>query len=737
MDIHRCSFLDYTPDSITCCAFTHESNLDQITPKNFRLAIGRADGTIEIWNPHNSRSKWVLEVIIPGSKDTSIEGLVWSSASDPSLPPRLFSIGGSTILTEWDLTTGMPLKNYDCNAGVIWSIAINPAHDKIALGCEDGSVVVVNINGGPGVIEHEMILQRQKYRVLSLCWVENKMVIGGCADGRIRCWSYSDDVISDDENDVTDDVNNGHTKGRLVQTLRIDRAKGEPSLIWSLLYLPKSNQFVSGDSTGSIKIWDLKHLVLQQSFQVHDADVLCLTKDASGEKFFSAGVDRKIYSFNHTKVSKNNLKWINLSSRLLHGNDVRTMNCYQSKNLDFLVSGGIERIMHINSAVNFQSSESIKLPINPIVPNIITHEEKRLIIMYQKNEIKIWRLKTDHTKKLVAKLTLADPENITSVDISANGAYLIVTRLSVVKLFHLVEESENKIIIEKTPSDLLSTIGAKQAKFINNQDMVIIYTSENELTGYKFDQLSPSAPFDDYQEPIDFDLPESSSNASSSTFPHISLYTHIAIDEANSLVALAKYDGAIDILDINTNQAYNLVNLSYIPTCISFSSKSTLLAVTLDRRIHEFDVLSKKQNGQIYTAWSMRNANSMPEQFISIPGYAFGVFETLGRFCTYGSNWFCFFDSNQDLPASKSNSTDSKKRSRNGKQLLSSPSKSNNASASSSSSSSEEKNSFWMTKNYTDLLFAGKLNDSELVVVERHLEDMPNPPAFKVNRYAI
>lgn len=726
MDIHRCSFLDYTPESITSCAFTHESNLDEITPKTFRLAIGRADGTIEIWNPHNSRSKWVLETIIPGAKDTSIEGLVWSSGNDSSLPPRLFSIGGSTILTEWDLSTGMPLKNYDCNAGVIWSIAINSTHDKIALGCEDGSVVVVNINGGPGVIEHEMILQRQKYRVLSLCWVESKMVIGGCADGRIRCWSYSDEI------EAEDDDNNSHMKGRLVQTLRIDRAKGEPSLIWSLLYLPKSNQFVSGDSTGSIKIWDLKHLVLQQSFQVHDADVLCLTKDASGEKFFSAGVDRKIYSFNYTKVSKNNLKWINLSSRLLHGNDVRTMNCYQSKNLDFLVSGGIERIMHINSAVNFQSSESIKLTINPLLPNIITHQEKRLVIMYQRNEIKLWRLKSDHTKKLVAKLTLADPENITSVDISANGAYLIVTRLSVVKLFHLVEESENRILIEKSSSDLLSTIGAKQAKFVNSQDMIIVYTSENELLGYKFDQLSPSAPFDDYQEPIDFDLPESSSNASSSTFPHLSCYTHISIDEPNALVALAKYDGVIDVLDVKTKQAYNLVYLSFIPTCIAFSSKSTLLAVTLDRKIHEFDVLSKKQDGQIYTPWSMRNANSMPEQFISIPGYAFGVFETLGRFGTYGTNWLCFFDSNQDLPAAKSIASDNKKRSRSGKQLTSSPSKS-----ATNSSSSEDKNSFWMTKNYTDLLFAGKLNDSELVVVERHLEDMPNPPAFKVNRYAI
>ena len=759
MDIHRCSFVDYTPESITSCAFTHESNLNEITPKNFRLAIGRADGTIEIWNPYNSRSKWVLETIIPGSKDISIEGLVWSSNNDPSLPPRLFSIGGSTILTEWDLSTGVPLKNFDCNAGLIWSISINSNNDKIALGCDDGSVVIVDINGGPGVMEHETILQRQKYRVLSLCWIKNKMILGGCADGRIRCWAYSNDndlEISNNNNNNNNNSNNNdnddnsqiddsistnnnneisHLKGRLIQTLRIDKAKSEPSLIWSLLYLPKSNQFVSGDSTGSVKIWDLKHLVLQQSFQIHEADVLCLAKDASGERFFTAGVDRKIYNFDYTKISKNNYKWINMSNRLLHGNDIRAMTCYQSKNLDFLVSGGIERIMHINSIVNFQSSVSIKLPINPLIGNIIIHKEKRLIIMWQKNEIKIWRLKNDNSKKLVAKMILTDPENITNVDISSNGEYLLVSRLSLVKLFHLVEESENKILIEKSNSDLLSAIGAKQSKFVNSQDLILIYTSENELLGLKFDQLSPSAPIDDNQDPIEFDLPEDESSNSSSNFEYLSYYTHIAIDENKSLVALSKYDGTIDILDLVSNESYKLVKLSSIATCISFSSHSTLLAVTLDHKVHEFDVLNKKQNGQIYTPWSMKNSNSMPAQFLSLQGYAFGIFENLGRLCVYGSNWFCMFDTSYDLSSLKpSNIIDNKKRSRNGKSVINSPSK---ITATTSASSTEENKCFWFTKNYTDLLFAGKLSDSEFVVVERHLEDIPNPPAFKLNKYSV
>lgn len=731
MDIHRCSFVDYTPESISCCAFSHDSNLDEITPKNFRLAVGRADGTIEIWNPHNSRSKWVIENLIPGSKGNCIEGLVWSSQNDKTLPPRLFSIGGSTILTEWDLNTGIPLKNFDCNAGVIWSISINSTHDKIALGCDDGSLVIVNINGGPGVIEHETILQRQKYRILSLCWIENKMIIGGCADGRIRCWAYENCKHESSDNLNNDEI---YLKGRIIQTLRIDRDKTEPSLIWSLLYLPKSNQFISGDSTGSIKVWDLKHLVLQQSFQVHEADVLCLTKDATGEKFFTAGVDRKIFTFNYTKISKNNFKWINMSNRLLHGNDVRTMNCYQSKNLDFLVSGGIERIMHINSAINFQSSVSFKLPIHPIIENIITYKDKRLIIMFQKNQIKIWKLKLDYTKKLICKLTLSDPENITNVDISSNGKYLIVSRLSIVKLYKLNEiENDEKLIVKRINSDLLATMGAKQSKFINNENKILIYTFDNTLLSLNFDQNLNNDSFDDYQEPIEYDIPEEEENNSSkSKFEYLSNYTHIKVDDKNSLIALCKNNGIIDILNLKNNEIHNLVKLSSIATCINFTSNSTLLAVTLDHKVHEFNVLNNKKGGQIYTEWSMRNSNSMPAKFLSLPGYAFGVFENLGRCCIYGSDWFCFFDFNYDLPTI-SKPAEIKKRSRNGTEI----STNNNSSPTKLKNSSENNKCFWLTKNYTDLLYAGKLNESELVIVERHLEDMSNPPAFKINKYAV
>ncbi|GME90661.1 unnamed protein product [Ambrosiozyma monospora] len=153
MDIHRCRFVDYTPQTITTTAFSHNSDPANFTPKSLRLAIGRTDGSIEIWNPRNTSTKWLLESTIGGSAGGTVEGLVWSSPENET--PRLFSIGGSTYLTEWDTEKGIPIKNHDSNAGVIWSVATSGDQEKIALGCDDGSVVVVDLSGGLGSIEHE------------------------------------------------------------------------------------------------------------------------------------------------------------------------------------------------------------------------------------------------------------------------------------------------------------------------------------------------------------------------------------------------------------------------------------------------------------------------------------------------------------------------------------------------------------------------------------------------------
>ena len=122
MDIHRSRFVPFPPSAINALAFSHtEPEHGQQEPESLRLAIGRANGNIEIWNPANGA--WLQEKVFYGGKDRSVEGLVWTQNPDQKdsngkiIPGRLrlFSIGYSSSVTEWDLATGLPARHSNGN----------------------------------------------------------------------------------------------------------------------------------------------------------------------------------------------------------------------------------------------------------------------------------------------------------------------------------------------------------------------------------------------------------------------------------------------------------------------------------------------------------------------------------------------------------------------------------------------------------------------------------------------
>ena len=131
MDIHRCRFIPYPASAINALAFSHTSstNAKSKTPPSLRLAIGRANGDIEIWDPLGG--SWLQETILRGGKNRSIEGLAWIQDPDDvdrsgyKVPGRLrlFSIGYSPAVTEWDLAAGKPLRHSSGNRGEIWCMA--------------------------------------------------------------------------------------------------------------------------------------------------------------------------------------------------------------------------------------------------------------------------------------------------------------------------------------------------------------------------------------------------------------------------------------------------------------------------------------------------------------------------------------------------------------------------------------------------------------------------------------
>ena len=372
MDIHRCRFVPYPPSAINALAFSHPSSPTNPGkgPSTLRLAIGRASGDIEIWNP--LRGAWYQESILRGGKDRSIEGLVWTQ--DPEdvdkngnrIPGklRLFSIGYSTAVTEWDLGTGRPARHSTGNYGEIWCTAAQPKAQlfnrpgrvtgdqiqeeesqtqSIAVGCADGAIVLLST--AEDDLRFSKILARpskKKARVLSLTFQTRHTIITGHADSTIRIY----------------DIRNGQQ----VRSMTLGPGpKGGPkeTLVWSVKCLPDGT-VVSGDSTGTLCFWDGRNYSLLQRIKSHEADILIVAVSADGQSAFSGGMDRRttLYRRMAGERSGKGHRWGKITHQRMHQNDVKAMATFETKGLSVLVSGG--------SAIPFHSA----------IPSLICHRAR-------------------------------------------------------------------------------------------------------------------------------------------------------------------------------------------------------------------------------------------------------------------------------------------------------------------------------------------------------------------------
>lgn len=181
----------------------------------------------------------------------------------------------------------------------------------LAIGCEDGGVRLVSV--ADNAFEHARRFDRVKTRLLSIAWGPptppaprkhsetsqsddedededeewtDSFIVAGCSDSSVRKWDCA--------------------TGRVLDRMMVDRNKGERTLVWAVgafgcgvivsswrsrLTWPCSDgTVVSGDSLGYVKFWDAKTSTQTQSYQLHGADVLCLTIGPVGLTSFSAVV---------------------------------------------------------------------------------------------------------------------------------------------------------------------------------------------------------------------------------------------------------------------------------------------------------------------------------------------------------------------------------------------------------------------------------------------------------------
>ncbi|KAH9892136.1 WD40 repeat-like protein [Xylariomycetidae sp. FL2044] len=507
MDIHRCRFVPYPPSAINALAFSYPaitSKAQKSAP--VRLAVGRANGNIEIWNPLGGL--WHQESVLHGGKDRSIDGLVWVNEPDQLLQDgtrligksRLFSIGYTSTVTEWDLENCRPKKQASGIHGDIWCLAVQPfatasrdgdkhpakqsAHvtRKLVAGTMDGSLVLYSIDDDD--LRFDRILVKspsKKTKMVSLAFQSRNIVVVGCSDSAIRLF----------------DMRNGATLAKM--TLGSDLAGGAKEVIvWSVKCLG-GGDIVSGDSTGQVCIWDGKTYTQAQRLQAHNQDVLSLAVSADASTIVSGGMDRKTVLYR--KTSGSGSRWGKIWHRRYHSHDVKAVASFEGPGMSVVVTGGPDASPIVLPLREAGVENHRALSYLPHDPPLRSARRSRMIISWWDREVHVWKLKKQlrelvdmaegessvaNNRKLVGRILIKGEANITSAAISDDGSVLVVATTSDVKAFHLKTRDtgtrdELKISKIDIPRDIAS-IGASKVQISPDEQQLCLIQQGNRVT---------------------------------------------------------------------------------------------------------------------------------------------------------------------------------------------------------------------------------------------------------------
>ncbi|KAL8304816.1 hypothetical protein RB597_004155 [Gaeumannomyces tritici] len=495
MDIHRCRFVPFPTSSINSLAFNRPyiSAADKAQKQiPIRLAVGRENGDIEIWDP--LEGAWHQEVIIHGGMGRKVDALVWATERDEPLADggiafgksRLFSIGGGPTVTEWDLAKGKARKHASGQHGDIWCLGLQPAPqgqspNRLVAGTGDGCLVLYSIE------DDDLRLQRilvkspsKKIHFVSIAFQSRHIVAVGCSDASIRVY----------------DVRNGSVVRKM--TLGRDLAGGSKDVIvWCVKALPNGD-IVSGDSTGQVCIWDGKTYTQAQRIQSHSQDVLSLSVSANGSAIVSGGMDKKTVLYK--RMSSQNARWAKVFHRRYHAHDVKAMAAFEGRGMSVIVSGGSDACPIVIPLREAGLENHRTLPHLPQAVPVASAPEARVVVSWWGREIQIWRLpertpdpvgldgelEGSQPPKALKRMLIKGNSDITSASVSSNGSLLVVSTAAELKLFQLDFESsisarEELRVTRITLPESVANLGATLSRVSPNGKWICLVREGSEL----------------------------------------------------------------------------------------------------------------------------------------------------------------------------------------------------------------------------------------------------------------
>lgn len=679
--VHRVRFFNYVPSGIRCVAYNNQSN---------RLAVSRTDGTVEIYN---LSANYFQEKFFPGHESRGTEALCWAGGQ------RLFSAGLNGEILEYDLQALNIKYTLDAFGGPIWSMTASPSGSQLLVGCEDGSVKLFEVT--PEKIQFARNFDRQKSRILSLCWHP--------AGTHVAAGSL--DYIS------VFDVKSGSIIRKMVldrQHLGVTKSR---CIVWGVAFL-SDGTVISVDSVGKVQLWDSATGTLVKSHLVANADVQSIAVADQEDSFVVGTAEGTVFHFQLVSMTSNSSEkqWVRTKPFQHHTHDVRAV----AHSPTALISGGTDTHLVIRPLMERVEVKNYDAALRKITfphRRLISCSKRRQLLLFQfAHHLELWRLgSTSATGKNGDTLPLSKnadhllhlktkgPENIICSCVSPCGSWIAYYTASRFFLYRLKYERDNISLqrVSKLPSFLRSALhilfsedSTKLLVASNQGSLHIVHLSEGS-----FKHLHTFQP-------------------QSGTVEAMCL---LAVSPDGNWLAASGTSAGVHVYDLHHLKLHCTVPAYNFPvTALAIAPNTNNLVIAhSDQQVFEFSIPEKQ-----YTEWSRSLQKQGFHQLwlqrdTPITHISFHPKRPM-HILLHDAYMFCIIDKSLPLP--------------NEKTVLYNPLPPKNES---DVFLRRTTHGFKMSKIYKPLLFMDLLDERTLVAVERPLDDIiaQLPPPIKKKKF--
>uniref|UniRef100_A0A672R6J7 U3 small nucleolar RNA-associated protein 4 homolog n=1 Tax=Sinocyclocheilus grahami TaxID=75366 RepID=A0A672R6J7_SINGR len=533
------------------------------------MAVARMDGSVEVFH---CSDRFFQEKIIPGREQCGIEGLSW-------VGERLFSAGLNGGITEYDLTNQKAKYTIDAYGGPIWAIAGNQQGTHLAVGCEDGTVKLFEVNEDS--IQFERNLDRQKSRIVSLSWHPSGSKIAAGMMDMIQVFN----------------IETGHSLHRMLADRGVGTSRSKECVVWSVVYL-SDGTIITGDSVGMVKLWDDQTGTLIKSHNVTKCDVLALSV-SQNEDSLVAGTSEGIvvqFQFVSMVLEKDDKEWVRTRTFRNHTHDIRAV----AEITTAVVSGGMDAQLVVRpllDKIEERSAASALRKIHFPHRRLVSCARKSGLMLFQyPGHLELWRLGESEGKGIpgsslfvkrnpekLLHLKVKGEDHIRCSAVSPCGEWIVYSTASTLRLYRLHCDNNNISItkISKLPKVLSS---ASQLCFSSDSSHLFSASAQSSVhlvsisqSGCKF--VGTLKPKSDSHQAI-----------------HL-----LAASEDGKWVASANSDHEVHIYNLQTRKAHCTVPVysSAVTAMGIHPATNCVFMMHADQQMFEYSIEQKQ-----YTDWS-------------------------------------------------------------------------------------------------------------------------------------